>query len=167
MDELQVKWSNILTAMHTAAATLTGFRLIMMQKRVKVKSSTHPVGRNLRQNWAFFFFYLETEDDQNTADSGFFFFFYSLVFVFQRLPCPPVHPAWNVAQKVDVVWSYQRAPEWSCPRKELETLPTSSKTLGSKTSIVLSRLIHLGALWVRRVTCYIIIKFTYYLIVRQ
>lgn len=77
------------------------------------------------------------------------FFFYSLVFVFQRLPCPPVHPAWNVAQKVDVVWSYQRAPEWSCPRKELETLPTSSKALGSKPSIVLSRLIHLGALWVK------------------
>lgn len=37
--------------------------------------------------------------------------FSSLVFVFQRQLCLPVHPAWNVAQKVDVLWSYLQAPE--------------------------------------------------------
>lgn len=44
-------------------------------------------------------------------------FFFSLVFVFQRLLCLPVHPAWNVAQKVDVVWSYQCAPECFRPQE--------------------------------------------------
>lgn len=71
--------------------------------------------------------------------------FSSLVFVFQRPLCLPVHPAWNVAQKVDVVWSYRQAPECSCPHKKLKTPPTSSKAPGSTPFLIpqsVSRLIH-------------------------
>lgn len=125
------------------------FRLIMIQKRVNVNYSMHPVGSNLRQNDAFFFILKQRMIK----------ILQTLVFVFQRLPCLPLQPAWNVAQKVDVVWFYLRAPECSCPSKKSKTLPTSSKAFFPCT-------IHLDASrvrWVMKELCnqmYILFNFS-------
>lgn len=131
----------------------------MIPKRVKVKPSVHPVGGIQDKIRGCCLFILKQRMIKILQTQG----FSSLVFVFQRRLCLPVHPAWNVAQKVDVVWSYQRASRMFLSSPEIQNASYFIESSGVNpihNSLEYIMFNPFREHWLRWVACYIIITFT-------